>query len=400
MPALQAFAGHSLVFERAYSPMPFTLAAHAAMLTGIHPAAAGVINEATPLPPGVPTVASLLKNSGYQTAGIVTNDFLDRRFGLAQGFDSWELLPHQQDYAPRVVARAFEELDRLSAGSRPFFLFLHFNDPHSDFPGQGTSLPYFSRTGEQIIEASGLPPDAFCPAADLCGTELLVSIDRGKRQLAPAELTTLQALYWAGVADLDTQIAPLLTRLLQAVITDGLTVLLTSDHGEEFLEHGKLLHSQIYDECVRVPLLVAAPGIEPASTQRLVGLQDVGSTILALGGYSANSLLEPHPLKRAGLLLQDKRTWERDRWALRTERWKLVAEADRNHLELYDLNGDPAETFDRSPNEPEVAQRLRQGLIRGVAELRLQAGAAQMASRPVELTEEESRRLQALGYLR
>lgn len=433
-PHLDAFAEDAVIFERAVVPMAFTLPSHMSMLTGLHPLEHRVTTEKERLPAGIETLADWLRPLGYRTVGLVTNDWLKGEFGFSRGFDSYQRLPHGLTYAPRVNDAGLEALDGALTDGRPLFLFLHYMDAHSDFASsRGNRLPYYApdeRLGEL---ARGHRDRRYCDEQDRCATAYLTAADREERELPAERLDELHGLYEAGIAELDARLGELFAALRERGVYDDALIVVVSDHGEEFREHGKLLHSQNYEESLRVPLMIKLPGNRRAG-ERIGGLAsvtDLPPTLVArLGSAAAGGAPPPYdpngqiaaPIDllappgegtpgRRRALAQDKLV--RSRWSLTQGRFKLIRDLKDGSDELFDLRGDPGELHDLAADRPRVAEGLGRRLERELRDKRRRG--RELASRPVPgaaepeteasepadgpLTAEERERLRALGYL-
>jgi arylsulfatase A-like enzyme len=419
-PNLDRFARDAVRFDGAVAPMPFTLASHMSMFTGLDPVVHGVSGERSRLDPAVPTLTEAFQAAGYRTVGWMTNEWLNPEFGFGKGFDSYSRLRHELTYAPRVTNHGLASMETAERDGVPLFLFLHYMDGHSDFPIAGNLLPYYSPEQFRTGPLAGFAPRRFCDAENRCSTAYLEAADREKRPLDAGELALLHGLYEAGLAALDADLGRLFAKLQHSGAYDRSLIVVTSDHGEELREHGKLLHSQVYEESVRVPLLVKLPGSRRGGTRLRdqVEVEDLYPTLLELAGLrvpndqqgislaplvaSAGGAARPATDRLGGraALLQDKLA--RSRFGLRTPRWKLVYDVVSEHRELYDLAADPGERHDLAAADPERAERMRQRLLRtlrGDRQLARRLGIRKTETEGSQLTAEERARLKALGYL-
>lgn len=352
-PVLDALAREGVLFERAFTPVPLTLPAHATLLTGLLPPAHGVrVNGAHVLREGIPTLAEALRARGRATAAFVGGFPVAARFGLARGFD------HYDDHVEKAPGLHFDLAERpatavvaaarawLAAHAGPVFVWLHVFDPHA---------PY-------------APPAAF-------------------RHRDP---------YRGEIAAVDAALGPLLAAWKAR--PDPSLVAVTSDHGEAFGEHGEESHSLfVYDTTLRVPLVLAGTGIAPGRRAGAVSIADLAATLLArvagdgprlpgrdlLGpaaapdGLYAETLAPQHDFGWSGL-----RAW-------RQGRFKYVR-APRP--ELYDLQADPDETTDVAARLPGPLADLSAGLDRALAAMGERETAARVDAGAAE-------RLRALGYV-
>jgi arylsulfatase A-like enzyme len=395
-PVLDALAARGVLFEDASSPSPWTLPAHASLLTGLYPGRHGVKGHDRYLPAAVPTLASLLGRAGWTTAAVVNSHNLGPRFGLDRGFQQFlyvEEVAAQRAPTTRLVDQALAWLRRHR--DRPFFLFLHSYDVHSDY----ASLPEHER-------AFASPYDG--PADGT--TAQLIAFREGRVRLSARDAPHLVDLYDAGIRQMDAELGRLLSALSAEGLAEGTLLVVTSDHGEEFFEHGGVLHGCTqYEEVVRVPLVVSGPGV--AAGRRVAvpaSLLDVMPTVLGrlgvafppgLDGEDLGGLLSggarPGLAERVLFGEADHHNVEHDiTRAARRASWKLHFNRLSGEAALFDLRSDPGERTDLAPARPEVARELRSRLDRF---LLVQPAAPPPA---VTLSPQEVEKLRSLGYVR
>lgn len=403
MPELRSFAVGGPVVADAYSPAGFTLPAHATMLFGIGVETHQVLAEEDRIADGFEPLAGTFEQAGYRTVGIVTNEWLRGEFGFSRGFGSYRQIPHAATYADRMVDEILAELRRTDS-DQPTFLFGHFMDAHSDFPGQGTGeLPY-SAPADLLADLDlSRVTEYFCGAAG-CATWWLQAFQTSGGKPDAEALALARILYERGLKGLDRELG----RLFRELRADGrlgdMVVLVTSDHGEEFWEHGRTLHSQPHEETLRVPFVLRADGrLTSRKIESPVGLVDAAPTLAALAGLSPSPTWEGRNLvvdrRPRPLVARDKLM---DRWAVRVPAWTYIEGTGSNGPSLYDRFADRAERVDLSKERPGVLAELAEVLAdrrrRGeVVRQRLLAPSTG-ASSPFE--EEERLRLEALGYAR
>lgn len=368
-PALDAFASQALRFDWAYTNHPWTLTAHATMLTGMLPSAHGVHRDSG-LDLRAPTVASLLRDEGYRTFAVVDdNDWLHPRFGYARGFERYERVSAA---APTKVAELLASIDDNEAvGGDPFFAFAHFYDVHSDWQ----QLPYESAKADHARYAGWYEGDwTGCDPELGCASTLLSNMNQRGLELEGDELTYLRDLYDAGIATFDRALGELFEGLRERELLDKTIVIVTSDHGEEFFEHGRGLHDQHYNECLQVPLFVRVPGGRTGATDALVELADLAPTILAAAGVDpasvdslqGRSLLplvtgEPEELPESPGILMDPGSGafgyrDRDYAVIRYKRDWYVFDRNADPLEQHEL-------FDSGTLDEATMGALRQRLM-------------------------------------
>ncbi len=362
-PTLDGLSAHGVRFITAVAHVPLTGPSHASILTGRTPLGHGMRdNGAYVLPGSVRTVAEDFRGAGYRTAAFVSGFPLSRRFGLDRGFETYDdHLPRGADprrtaYVERTADRttdaALHWLDAPRQGTpAPFFLWVHYFDPHAPYE----------------------PPPDFA-----------------SRAATP---------YDGEIAFVDAQLARLLGRVGEG---GPVLVLVTGDHGESLGEHGEDTHGIfIYDATLRVPFLLAGPGVPEGRVSGVVARGiDVAPTLLDYAGLPPRAV-EGRSIRPAasGEDLEDAPTYSESLhaqlqygWAplhsWRTARFKLI-EAPR--MELYDLESDSSETRDRSAAEPARVDEMRQKLRKAMSTTTPAATQA--------IDAETAERLQALGYL-
>ncbi len=414
MPWLAEYAAGAIQFRAAQAPIAFTLPSHMTLFTGLHPQSHGV-DEGRPLASAVAPLGERLRTLGYATLGLHTNEWMKGDFGFARGFDRYEQLPHAPTYADRVREAALAGWP-AARGEKPRFLFLHFMDAHSDFFGvQQNPLPYYSPPEfRSDLEGAGEARE-FCLADGGCATDYLLSGQLDAGGLDESRVRLAETLYRRGARYLDAQLQQLFAELAVRGLLEHTLVVITSDHGEEFREHGRMLHSQVYEESLRVPLIVKLPGKSSAAriVDSPVGLADLLPTVLDLigappappeGEMLDGSTLVPLLRGEAGgavrpLLSQDKLT--RSVFGLRRGNWKLVSDLHSGERKLFDLVADPGERRNLAEREPAVLDELSSALRTTLARSRAVARrvGAQRAQWEEVLTREEVARLRSLGYI-
>ena len=363
-PRLEHFARESVLFERAYSPSSWTRASTASLLTGLDPARHGARSRKHRISKEAPLLAEVLAAEGYLCAAIVTNPHVVETWGFGRGFELFEdlgaLAPRWQDADASLVTERVEPLlDGFADDPRPFFLYVHTIDPH----GPNTPPEPYDRLFTDNPRVAPLP-----------GALTLET---------PAEdVENMRALYDAELRYADEYFGRLLDALRARNLYDNTLIVFTSDHGEEHLEHGRGGHGQqLFEECVRVPLVVHFPGAEGGGKRitARASLLDMVPTILAVVGADAPPGLDGVDLSPllsgAGGVQWEQRPFFLDLDLLRHDgklhraegvirgHWKyvLVHEPEPKAL-LFNLASDPEERKNRNAAEPEIARTMR-GLL-------------------------------------
>lgn len=267
MPRMTRYFSRGTTFTQARSVAPWTLPAHASLFTSLPPALHGVRTPDQKLPRALPSLASALSAAGYITTAITEGNYLSASYGLNTGFHSYfEFPPDMMVSDPEQGSKLVPNLHRLrseiqSYGDAPLFVFFHTFEVH---------CPYFPRGGLEDPEGLGL-------------TANLLEMD-GK-QLDPEILDKIAALYDGEVNYLDQVLGEWLEMNVNP--EDWLVVFL-SDHGEEFGEHGGLLHADtLFDEVLRIALAMTGPGVARELRDQICSIGDVAPTILDYLGIPA-----------------------------------------------------------------------------------------------------------------
>ena len=393
-PSLDGLAAQGVLFEQVQATSPWTLPSHGSLLTGLYPSRHGLRSPWKTLSGEVGTWARALAARGFETAAIVSSFYLGRRFGLDRGFATLSQLerPPSRAQPSAVTDLALRWLAERDSARR-FFLFLHYYDVHSDYAVLPRYLERFASGSSAAVEGT---------------TAELLAFRRGELELSDADAAHLLDRYAAEVRQVDEAIGRIRAALRESGLDGETLLVVTSDHGEEFLEHGGVMHGAThYQEVMRVPWILAGPGVPGGRrVAEPVSLVDVMPTALALLGVEAPPGLDgvnvsslwgdaPDPALRGRPLLAETAfgsAWNDGLVSVRQGRYKLVSGTTEGRYALYDLRTDPAEQTDASDRLVDVTERLR-------AELRAAAAPDAAVPRPVELTPEETERLRALGYV-
>jgi arylsulfatase A-like enzyme len=244
-PNIDSLASRGLVFTNAYSQAGWTLPAMATLFTGLYPSATGATDFHRSLNWGLPTLAGTLLKDGYDTRGFVSHMLLTPRYGLNNGFRKFDFSalqaghPHDTSTAGIVTDLAIEDLDELE---EPFFMWVHYFDPHFEYLAHDE----WSAFGDEPVNR-----------------------------------------YDQEIAHTDRHIGRLLDALEERGMLERTVVVFTADHGEEFGDHGGEFHYTSYEEVMRVPLVIAGPGVELGTTDVRAQQIDMMPTVLALLGVDA-----------------------------------------------------------------------------------------------------------------
>lgn len=398
-PNLDRFAAKSLRFESAFTHHPWTLTAHATMLSGLYPSVHGVLSDRR-LNDVVATMPEAFLAADYATIGVVSScTWVAPAFGFDQGFGQYLVV--EGNAGPKIDV-LLEQVDSLEG--QPFFGFLHLFDAHSD----EQRLPYES---SQVFreEYAGWyegPFDGQLPEHPDWGhsSALLQRMNAEGAQLEGDERAYLAALYDAGVRTLDEELGRLFGELERRGLLENTLIAVVADHGEEFYEHGRALHEGQYDELIKIPFLLHGPRIATGSTRDFVGLVDLAPTLLDLAGLERPADMQGRSLlalTRGEDLAEPRDFVYLDNsmfLGLRSRTTAAIFGPDG--VGLYDLEADPGELHNLA-DDPASAEVLSAIVERMKAE---RAAMAPLAERltavpgTVNLETEERAELHALGY--
>jgi arylsulfatase A-like enzyme len=415
-PTLDALAGDGALFLNVETQSNWTLPALASIMTSLQPSVHGALKPPAEtldwtgalargdfraevggkLDATRPTLAGVLSGAGWTTRGIVSGGFCRSEFGIASGFQSFQDTGVKlEELNDRYILPWIKE----HRGEK-FFLYVHAGDVHSPY---GTTPP-FDRLWDPDYKGS------------VDGSRAtLAAVRSGERKTSARDLRHILALYDGGITYTDAQIARIVAELKQLDLYRRTLIIVTSDHGESFLEHPKvMLHGRsAYETELRVPLIMRVPGRKPGVKVAPVARSiDIAPTVLEALGVPAPATFQgvsdlalvgggkaPASTDEAAFSLTADLPRPRAALAVREGRWKMLR-PEAGKAELYDLDADPGEKSDLARSHPEIAARLGRDLD---ARIKLDAAAA-AALPPLSgdppVAEELRAKLRAEGYLK
>ena len=398
-PAVDAFARKGVLFQNCFSQAPHTIASHMTLMTSLYPTAhglSGMENDKRKANSTL-TLARFLQDRGYATAAFTGGGRVSASYGFGDGFDVYR----ETDVLPMDIPGQFnnEEADRMFAWVNehkggPFFLFFHTYVIHD---------PYEPKEPYSSLFDPGYSGPVRQPR------ELFPSLGRGTVQWSD-EIAHMVALYDGGIRQADDFLGVFFAYLREAGVWDSSIIVLMSDHGEEFLEHGGFLHVLLHGEIIKVPLIIVAPGLilpgEKVDAQ--VRLIDVFPTIIDLLGETPPDFLQGESL--APLMHgngPNRRVFAefgappKRRRSLSQDGWKLIEDMHegKTTTTLFNIEDDPDEQHDVAPQHPEVVGKL-EAEIEAIAEKNRRAFEENKGLKDAEIRPETLRQLKALGYLR
>ncbi len=411
-PALAAFAKDAIRFEHAYANASWTRPSFASLMTGRYASSHGVMSKSSSLPEEADTIAELFSRAGYSTGGVVTNYNIAPFFNFQQGFDDYRYLAPNflfgaSDTAAKLsllqIMKRVDEKARAATGSSrpgsayqdaevvnrellgwldqpkqgPWFAFVGFMDPHD---------PYYEHPydGVGYSRAAHVKPE-------------------------PSEAERLRKLYDGEIVFWDQHFGELIGELKERGLYDALTIVVTADHGEEFMEHGGFWHgTTLYDEQLHVPLYVKLPQSEQAGTKlsHWVESVDVMPTLLARAKLAIPSAVQGSDLFRGKPQTFAEESHEGN--VLRTTRvqaggqaWKVISANAGNprglkERELYRVDADPGEHNDLSAKDG-ASLASREAELTSASD-QARSGALKARNVDVSMDQAAQERLKALGY--
>jgi len=383
-PVLDAFAKENVQFSYAVTAAPWTPPSVASMFTGVYPATHGwmppnhrdqVKQMAVKLDDNLTTLAEVFQKNGFSTAAVSPNPWITEEFGYQQGFDSFTFSARAP--AEEIVKLGTAKIDDLAARGTPFFVYLHFLDPHDPYAPPGEYKTAF--TG-----------------------------DAPGRQYPPKELQRLN-LYDGEIKYMDNEIGKLFAHLKEEGLYDDLTIIIVGDHGEQFMEHGQHGHGhQLYNEEVHVPLLVKSPKAQAAKVVDVTtSTVDIFPTALEAAGLRVPegipgvSLFSDEALEaRQGVFTEIEKDFRQKAFTT-PDGLKLIRQTNPDDhdvvLGVFDYRKDPSEAQPITDKEviatlngelTQLNQYALEGRIQGSSD----TAKAQMKDSTVE-------QLKTLGYL-
>lgn len=421
-PTLDRLAREGALFKNALSTTSWTLPAHMALLTSLFDCVHGVKKDEFCLDENRITLAEAFQRAGYRTAAFVSGPYLNPAFGFQQGFNEYfdltsypypslddleednfkkveaifkeiqkaNLKSHRDVTSPRVYEKSTAWLEQNH--KEPFFLFLHFFDVHYDFVAPKEYVDLFDPdytgklTGDQFMGNQSIEPG-----------------------MDPRDYQRLMALYDAEIRFTDDFIGKILDRVRDLGIEDSTAVVVTADHGEEFLDHGKKGHRHtLYEELLRIPLVFRIPWLEKRGLRIKdpVRIIDVMPTLVELFGLDAGKEMmgrslvpylkgeetQPPPLHMGELV--DKMV------SVQSDFWKIVFEPKTKISRFFDLKSDPKEQNPIRPEDfPEGEKKKLEAFDFYEKAKDFRKTLKEVKTKRVEFTDELREKLKALGYL-
>jgi arylsulfatase A-like enzyme len=404
-PALDALAAQSQVFLNCYSHSPKTAESHMSLMTGVLPPAHGVMNwtregrMSVSRAQGLTSLAESFQKAGYRTLAYTSGGNVAGVLGFSYGFDSYS------DAGRSSLQLAPLVLEDLLRSPQPFFLFVHtyaVHDPYMPRPEFARMFTDPAYAGRMVWDPEVIEKQAKAEGRGRQNHWFDLHDAYWSRVTKSAEdLRQLSDLYDAGIRQMDQDLKRLLD-VYERAAAKGAVLMLVSDHGEEFAEHGQFTHSSLYQEVLHVPLVLRLPGVAASRAQTVVPLSDAMPTLLELAGLPVPEHVQARSLLPilAGRDTRDRPVasdWiQRGARALRIGPLKLIRDPDAERL--FDLDADPGEKSNLLPEAKNRSYPLKLALDR-IGEACVAVKARFGAGKPTSVDPETRKQLEALGYV-
>jgi arylsulfatase A-like enzyme len=392
-PHIDKFSDESVLFTKCFAQSSSTLSSHASILTSLIPSHHGAsYARKTPLPKKIVTMAEILKTNGFKTISFNNGGQVAPCFGLGQGFHIYRSKQRTFDkfYFRDIVKDTIEWLE--SNSDERFFLFLHTYETHTPYTPNKEYLDLFETQYEGKLPMHTLD-------------DLALVINRGQLKITDEDLKHIINTYNAEIRSMDDSFQRFLDYLKRRSLFDNTMIIFTSDHGEEFREHGMVAeHSHtLYNELLHVPLMIKFDRSRYSSKiiRRHVRSVDIMPTVLDIlniedsievDGMSLMPMINGRQQGFEQFVIAERDMEECLKpqcWSVIRGRWKLYNTC------LYDLERDPGETVDVSDDHMDIKRTLRRGALRYMQRNRIMN-----TRKRAEIDKEELERLRSLGYIK
>ena len=399
-PNLDRLAKNSVVFERAYSTAPFTGPSHASILTSQHPSTHGIVfnghRSPTRLTTESSTIANHLHEAGYSTAAFVSVGCLDKKYGFDQGFAVYERIKKNYAHENGGWGKEVSELAKKWLNQNyqsPFFLWVHYFDPHLNY-----------------ICPSSIYEELEIPLSLIFRTEL--NNIRMRKESPPPNI---QNAYRAEVYEMDKYIGELLETLDSLNLRSSTVIAVVADHGEYLGEHGFYDHHSLYEEVIRVPMMIAVPDMGKTTRRKdIVSTIDLVPTLLPILGVDSldsaqgRDLLKPSASEKNIPVFSEWRNFkilnkyyqprpEDFLISVQHQQYKLIfSMISTGGNKVFDLVNDPGENENLVNEKPDLAKQLEQLISLHV---RNDLPSELMSTEGIQISSESMEMLKALGYI-
>lgn len=408
-PNIDELAKRGIVFENCYSQSSWTLPSVATIMTSLYPSVHKSVGVKRKLGINYVTVTEVMKNNFYKTVGVISHVFVSSEYRFGQGFDVFDescLLNEFSDVGKSSTSEYLGEKAikyiRKNKNNR-FFMYIHFFDPHFNYILH-KEFNYFPEYEGQLGSNQDI-------------RELLSLRPKMKSR----DIDYLKSLYDSEISYTDKCIGQILNELERLDLYDNTMVILTADHGEEFMERNWIGHTRtLYGELINVPLIIKLVNSERGGfrTNRNVGVIDIFPTIIRACGIDLNGKIKTQGKDLLKAVREGKGDEKRDpifsevnfsdggynkeveafKKSIICERWKMIKNLEDNSIELYDLNNDQKEEDNVAMYNQDVVAKLNKQL-RKWQEENLDFFAHKKREDRTDIRNDLKEKLKNLGYI-
>lgn len=394
-PRLDAFAQEAIVFEWAFSQAPNTPPSQTSILTGLYPSTHGMVQDEDKVPDEAVTLAEALKEHGFTTVAFHDGGYMSNAFNMGQGFETYDNNKGKglASIGPKAISWLREH------HQEPFLLMIHTYDVHTPY---APPAPFDGLFLEGLAE----PTPGFEPTSQQLEEVRLSKYTDTLIQLADNDLEYAKALYDGGIRYVDEWFGEFMEVIRELELDQRAVIVVISDHGEEFQEHGSVLHEKLYATVTHVPWMIRLPrGRSARRVDRVVETIDLLPTLLSLVGAPI-----PDGVQGASLVPWLEGSGEAgpevafgespffgERRFVATPEYRLLLTVRDQSSELYRYREDPLEQNDLAMDLEAKTETLEQLLSRW--EVAMSATGALSSSQTEELDSETLDELRALGYI-
>lgn len=396
-PNIDRIAEKGIIFQNAVAPSSWTAPSMVSLFTSVYPVNHEVLHgiggkwnpkKQEVFSAELTTLTEILRNHGYTTFGVASNLHLSRKLGFGRGFDYFECLSF---LAASPVNKVVYGWEKAIKKSNKFFLWVHYIDPHSPYIARTPWIDHY--TSRTVTQKLNFPKKTFSQIKQLIP----------QFRTDPHMLSNLVALYDSEIHYVDFHLGELIGKF---DLDENTLIIITSDHGEEFLDHGQLGHgNNLYRETINVPLIVKLPySSEKKTVEKYVNLIDIMPTILeSIDAKLPGQSLGKSFWENKGAVLKNSTSHynfseldtENIVKAIITPEWKYIYDYKNKKEQLYDVTLDPIEQNNLSDERREQCNTLNKKLSSWVS----QSKKYPPGEKPIELSPREEEKLKTLGYI-
>ncbi|MDD5669423.1 MAG: sulfatase-like hydrolase/transferase [Candidatus Omnitrophica bacterium] len=378
-PNLEAFSRDGFLFKNAVSPSSWTLPVFMSWFTSLYPSQHRVVNKYSSfdekkevysnlqeLSPGTVTLAQILKNNGYATAGFTGGAGMDGVFGYSQGFDRYYDKTTFGGF-DLVFPMAIEWLKEHKKGK--FFLFIHGYDVHGRYKNDKN---FKNKFADPMIKSKyqGTPEEYWQLRNE--------SLEDKPFNLNGEDVQFWRNWYDGKIYEADQKVGRFLEQIQALGLADNTVIIISSASGNEFYEHKRFDHGySLYDELIRIPLIIKIPGIQGKIIPEQVRTLDIMPTVMDVLGISSDAAVKQQmrgvslvpfmkgkPVRLDAFSETDYLLHTFKRSVRKSDGWKFIYTQETDERELYNLNDDPQESNNLIDREPDKAYELERELMR------------------------------------